>query len=152
MSENIGNLYVRAGSEEEVNSVNASPKKSTSLSSLRSLRDTFKRSESRTSQLSEVSATKSETIDNGTEPVSPVIKAGKSTRLIFSIQFKSILMGGLLCPNCHNWILWIECGKISESDHSYAVTKQINKADKPIMVVIMELTQSKYWTIQFSRM
>lgn len=75
MSENIGNLYVRAESEEEVSSVSASPKKSTSLSSLRSLRDTFKRSESRTSQLSVASATKSETLDNDTE--SPVIKAGK---------------------------------------------------------------------------
>lgn len=78
MSEPIGNLYVRTESEEEVSSVNASPKKSTSLSSLRSLRDTFMRSESRASQLSVVSATKSETIDNETEPdVSPVVKAGK---------------------------------------------------------------------------
>lgn len=75
MSENIGNLYVRAESEEEVASVNASPKKSTSLSSLRSLRDTFKRSESRTSQISEVSGAKSETFDN--EPESPVAKAGE---------------------------------------------------------------------------
>lgn len=54
MSENIGNLYVRAESEDDVNngSTNGSPKKSTSLSSLRNLRDTFRRSESRTSQSS----------------------------------------------------------------------------------------------------
>lgn len=60
MSEQIGNLYVRAASEEEVQSgsgSNGSPKKSTSLSSLRSLRDTFKRSESRASKSSLAAST-----------------------------------------------------------------------------------------------
>lgn len=66
MSENIGNLYVRTESEEEVNnSSSGSPKKSTSLSSLRNLRDTFKRSESRTSQTSLAStSTKSDVATN----------------------------------------------------------------------------------------
>lgn len=72
MSENIGNLYVRAESEEEVSAVNNSPKKSTSLSSLRSLRDTFKRSESRTSQTSLASNSKIEqSTDNSFEIISP---------------------------------------------------------------------------------
>lgn len=70
MSENIGNLYVRAESEEEVSTVNSSPRKSTSLSSLRSLRDTFKRSESRTSQTSLASTSKIETSDNGSDTTS----------------------------------------------------------------------------------
>lgn len=71
MSENIGNLYVRAESEEEVSTVNSSsPRKSTSLSSLRNLRDTFKRSESRTSQTSLASTSKIETSDNGTDSTS----------------------------------------------------------------------------------
>lgn len=53
MSDNTGNLYVRAESEEEVHSgSNGTPKKSTSLSSLRNLRDTFIRSDRRTSQTS----------------------------------------------------------------------------------------------------
>lgn len=53
MSEHIGNLYVRAESEDDPTSTASNtPKKSTSLSSLRSLRDTFKRSESTSSQLS----------------------------------------------------------------------------------------------------
>lgn len=77
MSENIGNLYVRAESEEEVSAVNNSPKKSTSLSSLRSLRDTFKRSESRASQTSLASATISETPDNESDSVSAVVKASE---------------------------------------------------------------------------
>lgn len=77
MSEIIGNLYVRAESEEEVNIVNNSPKKSTSLSSLRSLRDTFKRSESRTSQTSLASASKIETIDNGQSYTVPAANASK---------------------------------------------------------------------------
>lgn len=69
MSENIGNLYVRAESEEEVVSpTNSSPRKSTSLSSLRNLRDTFKRSESRTSQTSLASTPKNdEVFDSGSE-------------------------------------------------------------------------------------
>ena len=47
------NLFVRRSeSEDDGNASVASPKKSTSLSSLRSLRDTFKRSESSTSQTS----------------------------------------------------------------------------------------------------
>lgn len=70
MSEIVGNLYVRTESEEEVNTVFNSPKKSTSLSSLRNLRDTFKRSESRTSQTSLASASKSETNDNAWDTVS----------------------------------------------------------------------------------
>lgn len=47
------NLYVRVDSEDD-QSTNASntPKKSTSLSSLRNLRDSFKRSDSSSSQLS----------------------------------------------------------------------------------------------------
>lgn len=47
------NLYVRVDSEEDQGS-NASntPKKSTSLSSLRNLRDSFKRSDSTSSQFS----------------------------------------------------------------------------------------------------
>lgn len=60
MSEHIDNLYVRAESEEEVptgSGSNGSPKKSLSLSSLRNLRDTFKRSESRTSQTSLAAST-----------------------------------------------------------------------------------------------
>lgn len=69
MSEQIGNLYVRAASEEEVHSgsgSNGSPKKSTSLSSLRNLRDTFKRSESRASQSSlAASTTKQDNNDSG---------------------------------------------------------------------------------------
>lgn len=78
MSENIGNLYVRAGSEEEVSTVSSSPKKSTSLSSLRSLRDTFKRSESRTSQTSLASANQSEILDNGAfDTISPVVLASE---------------------------------------------------------------------------
>lgn len=78
MSENIGNLYVRSESEEEVSTAQNSPKRSTSLSSLRSLRDTFKRSESRASQTSLASATISEAPDNGSDSVSPVVKASKS--------------------------------------------------------------------------
>lgn len=72
MSENIGNLYVRAAaeSEEEVSTVSSSPRKSTSLSSLRNLRDTFKRSESRTSQTSLASNSKIETSDNGSDTAS----------------------------------------------------------------------------------
>lgn len=79
MSENIGNLYVRAESEEEVaNPINSSPKKSTSLSSLRNLRDTFKRSESRTSQTSLASTvTKNDEVFNSGSD-SDVTKAGKS--------------------------------------------------------------------------
>lgn len=80
MSENIGNLYVRAESEEEVaNAMNSSPKKSTSLSSLRNLRDTFKRSESRASQTSLASATtkNDEVFDSGSYSASAVAKAGK---------------------------------------------------------------------------
>lgn len=78
MSEIIGNLYVRAESEEEVaSSINSSPKKSTSLSSLRNLRDTFKRSESRTSQtsLASAAAKNDEVFDSGSE--SAVAKASK---------------------------------------------------------------------------
>lgn len=77
MSENIGNLYVRAESEEEVSVASSSPRKSTSLSSLRNLRDTFKRSESRTSQTSLVSASKSESLDNGSDTISPIAKASE---------------------------------------------------------------------------
>lgn len=80
MSENIGNLYVRAESEEEVaNPMNSSPKKSTSLSSLRNLRDTFKRSESRTSQTSLASSnTKNdEVFDSGSD-------SAKASKLTFS--------------------------------------------------------------------
>lgn len=68
MCENIGNMYVRAESEEEVHSGsgNGSPKKSTSLSSLRNLRDTFKRSESRTSQTSlAANSMRNENIESG---------------------------------------------------------------------------------------
>lgn len=84
MSENIGNLYVRSESEEEVSTAQNSPKKSTSLSSLRSLRDTFKRSESRASQTSLASATISETPDDGSDSVSPVVKASKSFACVSS--------------------------------------------------------------------
>lgn len=78
MSENIGNLYVRAESEEEVaNPMNSSPKKSTSLSSLRNLRDTFKRSESRTSQTS-LAATKNDETGDNLSSDSAVVKASKS--------------------------------------------------------------------------
>lgn len=68
MSENTGNLYVRTDSEDDYTANsgtgNGTPKKSTSLSSLRSLRDTFIRSESRTSQTSLASTSaKSETIN-----------------------------------------------------------------------------------------
>lgn len=72
MSENIGNLYVRAESEEDVNTQvsGSSPRKSTSLSSLRNLRDTFKRSESRTSQTSLASTSKIEAADNGSDGTS----------------------------------------------------------------------------------
>lgn len=79
MSENIGNLYVRAESEEEVSAstVNNSPKKSASLSSLRNLRDTFKRSEVRSSQTSLASTTISETPDNTEGSLSPVVKASE---------------------------------------------------------------------------
>lgn len=53
MTDSTSALYVRTDSEDDpANSSTSSPKKSTSLSSLRSLRDTFKRSESRTSQTS----------------------------------------------------------------------------------------------------
>lgn len=54
MSENFGTLYVRTDSEDDQSTATASstPKKSTSLSSLRSLRDTFKRTESQSSQVS----------------------------------------------------------------------------------------------------
>lgn len=62
MSEHLGNLYVRAESEDDPPSTASStPKKSTSLSSLRSLRDTFRRSESNSSQLS------SQLVNNGTD-------------------------------------------------------------------------------------
>lgn len=57
MEESSGKLYVRDRGESEDdpnNDRNGSPTKSSSLSSLRSLRDTFKRSESRTSQSSTV--------------------------------------------------------------------------------------------------
>lgn len=81
MSENIGNLYVRTESEEEVSTVNSSPKKSTSLSSLRSLRDSLIRSESRTSQISIASTSKTEPIDNGSDSYStispPALKSRK---------------------------------------------------------------------------
>lgn len=50
MSDNIGNLYVRTRADSEDDQGTSSPKKSTSLSSLRNLRDTFKRSESTSSQ------------------------------------------------------------------------------------------------------
>lgn len=83
MSETIGNLYVRTESEEEVSVVQNSPKKSTSLSSLRSLRDTFKRSESRTSQTSLASSTICETSNN----CSPVVKASKFCFFCFSIFY-----------------------------------------------------------------
>lgn len=53
MSENIGNLYVRADSEEEFNNGSEiGTSKSSTLSSLRNLRDTFKRYEIRASQYS----------------------------------------------------------------------------------------------------
>lgn len=91
MSENIGNLYVRADSEEEMASslVNSSPKKSTSLSSLRNLRDTFKRSESRASQSSLASATakNDEVFDNVSDSASAVAQAGKLTEQSFVISF-----------------------------------------------------------------
>lgn len=79
MSENIGNLYVRgrAESEEEMANQNSSPKKSTSLSSLRSLRDTFKRSESRTSQTSLAATKNDEVFDSGSDSASAVAKASK---------------------------------------------------------------------------
>lgn len=83
MSETIGNLYVRAESEEEILNSNGSPKKSTSLSSLRNLRDTFKRSESRTSQTS--LATSSTRSDNNGTDGSPDKKPGE-----FSIQFSFV--------------------------------------------------------------
>lgn len=69
MTENIGNLYVRTESEEEFsNNGNNSPKMSTSLSSLKSLRDTFKRSESRASQTSLANTSiKNEAINNGSD-------------------------------------------------------------------------------------
>lgn len=79
MAENIGNLYVRSESEEEVNnSGNGSPKKSSTFSSFRNLRDTFKRSESRTSQtsLSSTSAY-SDIINNSTDNTTTSSKSGK---------------------------------------------------------------------------
>lgn len=59
MEESFGNLYIRdrTESEDDVNSENnGSPSKSSSVSSLRNIRDTFKRSESRSSQSSTVGA------------------------------------------------------------------------------------------------
>lgn len=83
MSENIVNLYVRADSEEEVhNSGNGTPKKSSTFSSLRNLRDTFKRSETRTSQ-SSLSSIHNEpnysTFDNN----APAIKSSKCFHSFF---------------------------------------------------------------------
>lgn len=82
MSENIGHLYVRTDSEDDAGATgNGSPKKSTSLASLLSLRDTFKRSESRTSQTSLAStSTKSETINE--ESDADKRKSGKSFQSI----------------------------------------------------------------------
>lgn len=79
MSENIGNLYVRTDSEEEVNnSGNETPKKPSTFSSLRNLRDTFKRSETRTSQ-SSLSSTSihNEPINSTSDNNAPAIKSGK---------------------------------------------------------------------------
>lgn len=76
MSENIGNLYVRNESEEEVAAVGGSPTKSTSLSSLRNLRETFKRSESRTSQTSLASTSKAE-LDNSSDTISSDAKTSE---------------------------------------------------------------------------
>lgn len=85
MSENIGNLYVRSDSEEEINnSGNGTPKKSSTFSSLRNLRDTFKRSETRTSQ-SSLSSIHNEpnysTFDNN----APVTKSGKCFYSFFDV-------------------------------------------------------------------
>lgn len=82
MTENIGNLFVRAESEEEFsNNGNNSPKMSTSLSSLKSLRDTFKRSESRASQTSLANtSTKNEAI-NGSQAT-----ATKSSKFFVSCK------------------------------------------------------------------
>lgn len=63
-------LYVRSESDEDVITFYSSPKKSTSLSSLRNLRDTFKRSESRTSQTSLASSSKIEPFDNTSDTIS----------------------------------------------------------------------------------
>lgn len=79
MSENIGNLYVRNDSEEEANnSGNGTPKKSSTFSSLRNLRDTFKRSETQTSQ-SSLSSTSinNEPIDSTSDNNAPAIQTGK---------------------------------------------------------------------------
>lgn len=79
MSETIGHLYVRSESEDDnaANSMgNRSPTKSTSLSSLRSLRDSFIRSESRTSQASLAStSTKSESVNEQSDAFNS--KSGK---------------------------------------------------------------------------
>lgn len=106
MSENIGNLYVRAESEEEVaaNLLNSSPKKSTSLSSLRSLRDTFKRSESRTSQTSLASATakNDEVFDSASDSASAAAKAGKLTekkKIEIYFRYTSIELKKIICEN-----------------------------------------------------
>lgn len=74
MSENIGNLYVRADSEEEFNNGSefGTPKSST-LSSLRNLRDTFKRYEIRASQysLNSTSTHNNESINSNTDTNAP---------------------------------------------------------------------------------
>lgn len=77
MTDSTSGLFVRAESEDDpANSSISSAKKSTSLSSLRSLRDTFKRSESRTSQTSLPVDSSKSTISNETD--SGDKKAGKS--------------------------------------------------------------------------
>lgn len=93
MSENIGNLYVRTDSEEEVNnSGNETPKKSSTFSSLRNLRDTFKRSETRTSQSSLSSKSiHNEPINSTFDNNAPAIKSGKCFILLL-MQFN------ILCP------------------------------------------------------
>lgn len=92
MSEQIGHLYVRAESEEEVHSgsgSNGSPKKSTSLSSLRNLRDTFKRSESRASQTSLAASTlRNENNESGSTK-----KPGEYSTVQISLCIFSSLMG-----------------------------------------------------------
>lgn len=63
------NLYVRVDSEEDpIATASNTPKKSTSLSSLRNLRDSFKRSDSSSSQLS---LANNGTGDDGSQPKKP---------------------------------------------------------------------------------
>lgn len=63
------NLYVRVDSEDDqTTTASSTPKKSTSLSSLRNLRDSFKRSDSSSSQLS--LANNGATVDE-TQPKKP---------------------------------------------------------------------------------